>query len=120
MKWLKSNLSIIVSVTIAGCLLFYAYGCEPKTKSLIDPTRKVTREEITQELDWLIATSKTAYTDLDKQIEVRNIIFQQGLLIAQGGAVNPVGVITTIMAVLGIGAATDDIRLRKKIKKESV
>ena len=108
---------ILLAWNVCIGLLFYAYGCEAKTRSLTRPETSVTRSELRIELDTLLARGEAGVADLDKQEEIRNIIFNQGLMIAQGGAVNPVGVITTLMAVFGIGATADDIRLRKKIKK---
>lgn len=116
MDFLKKNTPLIIASIIAAGMLFYAYGCEPKTRSLLDPNRKINRQDLTFEMQTLLNRSEVGFADLDHQIEIRNLIFQQGLLIAQGGSINPLGVITSVMAVLGIGAAADDIRLRKKIK----
>jgi len=120
MQWIKNNYTITISTVIACLLLFYAYGCEPKTQSLIDPARKVTRAEISTEIEFLIQHSELAYADLQRQEQIRDIVFQQGLLAVQGGTLNPVGILTTVMAVLGIGAVGDDFRLRRKIQKGTV
>lgn len=113
---LKQNTHWIFSAVVCLCLLIYAYGCEPETQSIIYPEQKVDRLQLTYELETLIARGEAGFADLDRQIEIRNLIFQQGLIAVQGGTLSPVGVITTIMAIFGIGLAGDDIRLRKKIK----
>lgn len=110
--WITGNLCVF--------LAFYAYGCEPKTKSLTDPAVKITRLELNEELDTLLIKAKIGEADLDRQEEIRNMIFNQTLLIAQGNQVNPIGIVTTLMAIFGIGATADDIRLRKQRKKEPV
>ncbi len=119
MKTLKLNLHWIISILICAALTFYALGCEAKTKSLIDPDTKVDRQTIGSEIELLLARSEKAYADLDRQIKIKNLIFQQGIVAVQGGTPNPIGIITTLMAIFGVGAATDDIRLRKKIKREN-
>jgi len=108
---------ILLAWNIAIGLFFYAYGCEPKTTSMIDPTIKINRASLQSEMDYLLHTGEIRFADLDKQEELKQLIFNQGLLIAQGNQVNPIGVITTLMAIMGIGAGADDIRLRKERKK---
>lgn len=119
MEFLKDKYPIIFSLIICGLMLLYAYGCEPKTTSLIEPSRKVTRPELVTELDILIAKSDIAFSDLERQEKLRSLILQQTLTFHQTGIVDPVGLITSLMAVLGIGAVADDVRLRKKIKNNS-
>jgi len=116
MNWFHTNKHLIFSCFVCTALLIYAFGCEPKTKSITVPGRKVDRLELTYEIESLLRKSEAGFDDLDRQIEIRNLIFQQGLIAVQGGTLNPIGILTTIMAVFGIGLAGDDIRLRKKIK----
>lgn len=117
MKKLKNKLPIIISGIAAILLLVYAYGCKPTTESLRDPGRKVTREMLALEVNSLLAESKVRIADLDRQLELRNLIFQQTLIVAESGGINPIGLITSLMAIMGIGAAIDDVKLRKKQKK---
>lgn len=113
-QFVSDKWPLILSTLLCTTLLFYAYGCEPKTKSLIDPMRRVTRAELQLELDTLFATSKLRILDLDRKDQIRDFVFQQVLISAQGGGVNPVGVITSLLAILGIGMTADDIRLRRE------
>lgn len=117
--FIQNNKHWILSGIVIACLLIYAFGCEPQTRSLVHPERKVDRLQLTFEIETLLMRSEAGFADLDRQIEIRNLIFQQGLIAVQGGTLNPVGIITTIMAVFGIGLAGDDLRLRRKIKKNS-
>lgn len=107
-----------ISIALAACCLlaFFGLACEPKTGSLVDPAEKVTRGELLSELDYLIARANTRISDLDKQQELRNFVFQQSLTIANTGVINPLGIATSLLAVLGIGATVDDVRLRKQRK----
>lgn len=116
MEYIKKNIHWLISINVAIFVITYAYGCEAKTKSMIYPDHKVTRAELTTELELLASKTKIAYADLDRQEQLRDIVLNQSFIVAAGGSVNPVGVIMSVMSVLGIGIATDDIRLRKKIK----
>lgn len=116
MDYIKKNIHWLISINIAIFVITYAYGCEAKTKSMIYPDVKVTRSELTTELELLESRASRGYNDLDRKERIRNIVLNQSLVIAQSGSVNPVGVIMSIMSVLGLGVAADDVRLRKKIK----
>lgn len=117
MNFLKEKLPIFLTVQICIALLVYAYGCEPMTKSLLDPETKITSRELETELQVLLLQHESRVADINRQIEIRNLIFEQGLLIAESGTINPVGLITSLLAVVGIGVSIDDVRLRKKIKE---
>ena len=116
LQHLKDKWPILISLSIGAVLLFFAYGCEPETKSLIDPNLKVNRTQLQSELEFLVATSHARFQDLDRQQQFRDMILQQSILIAETGDVNPVGLLTSIIALLGIGAGADDLRVRKKLK----
>ena len=108
---------ILLAWNIVIGLFFYAYGCESKTQSLIDPDKKVTRDYLQSEIDYLLNTGEIRFADLDRQDKLKQMIFNQGLIIAQGNEINPVGIITTLMAIMGVGVTADDVRLRKERKK---
>ncbi len=117
MEYIKKNIHWLISINIATLVIAYAYGCESETRSLIYPERKVTRAELTTELELLEQKSAIAYADLERKDRIRDLVLNQSLIIAQTGTVNPVGVIMSIMSVLGIGVAADDVRVRKKLKR---
>lgn len=107
-----------ITLNLCSIILLYAYGCEPKTASLISANKKVTRIELQTELELFLARARVGRKDLDRQEQIRDMIFNQALVIAQGNQVNPLGVLTSILAILGIGATADDIRLRRERKKQ--
>ncbi|GAH85512.1 unnamed protein product, partial [marine sediment metagenome] len=45
-KWLEHNYNLVVSIVICFILVFYAYGCESKTRSVLHPAIKITRAEL--------------------------------------------------------------------------
>lgn len=113
---MKKNLHIILPFIVAGFLLLYAYGCEPRTASLLTAGEKVNRKQLLTEFEMLEYKLERSIENLDQQQRIRDLIFQQGLIIAQSGGVNPVGIITALMSLIGVAAIGDDVRLRKKIK----
>lgn len=113
-KFFFDKLPIVISIIGVVLLLWFAFGCQPTTQSLINPERKVTRQELNWEVETLLAKSKIRIAELDHQEELRNLIFQQTLVIAESGTINPLGIVTSILAIIGLGATADDIRLRKQ------
>ncbi len=115
---IKDRPTIIAALILCAGVTFYAYGCESKTTSLIDSRRTINREQLTMEIDQLIRLTENKVADLDKQDALKQFIFEQTIIVAQGGTVNPVGVLTSLMALMGIGFGADDIRVRKQRKKD--
>lgn len=116
--WFGEYWAFATSFFICSLVLLYAYGCEPKTASLISADKKVTRIELQTELELFLARARAGKKDLERQEQIRDMIFNQALVIAQGNQVNPLGVLTSILAILGIGATADDLRLRRERKKQ--
>lgn len=120
LDFIKENWLLMLTWNILIAIVFYAYGCEPKTQSLITPTQKVTLNELQTEIDILMLQSEARFADLQKQYELRDFVLNQSLTIAQAGTVNPIGLITSLLAIVGVGATADDIRLRRQRKKNGV
>jgi len=113
---LGDKIFLILGIIAGSTLLFYAFGCQPKTPSIINPDRKVTVGELQIEIDSLMTLSELRFADLRKQQEIKQFVFNQAIAIGQTGEVNPIGILTSLLAVLGMGATADDIRLRKQRK----
>ena len=97
----KKEFSIIVTILLTVCMVFYLQSCEPTVPSLSSNTGQVTREQLQLELDNILATAKLRMIDLDRQDQVRNLITQNALLIVEEQPFNPVGLITGIAAIYG-------------------
>lgn len=70
-----------------------------------------------QEIDILITKANFADADLAKQEELRDYLFNQAILYGQTGTINPIGLLTSLGTIFGIGAVTDNVRKRKKLKE---
>lgn len=73
--------------------------------------------ELEAEINSVIDKANIAYASLDQQEELRSLLFETSLLAATTQGINPIPLITSIAAVLGVGAVTDNVRKRKQIKK---
>ena len=115
---IKDKLPYIISLIFVCGVLFWIIGCTPKTQSLINPDARVDRSGLLAEIEYLNKQYANAIKALDKQEEFRNIVLQQTFKVAQTGTVNPLGIIASIMAIMGLGAGADNVRLRKQRKND--
>ena len=120
--WLKEHKSFLIILSVTVGFLFYCYGCEPKTRSLIDAGRRVNRQELQLELDQLIGLAQLRMVDLDKQEQFRAIILQNATILVQGNPLNPVGIISAIAAIYGITQGSCNITkvVKSKVTKRKV
>jgi hypothetical protein len=120
-EWLKKNwTAILIGVTTVLLMMFYI-GCQARTQSLSDPKRLVSRGELQIELNNVLATAELRMADLDKQEAIRSLILQNALVLASGGTLNPVGIISAIAAVYGLATAGQKVvsTFSNGIKKNS-
>lgn len=108
----------IITCSLAALLLLWAGGCPPRVRSPIDPSRRLTRVELTAELNYTIELFEAAELDLDEQERIRKLILQNAMAIASTGSVNPLAIITAIAGIYGVTrAGTDTVSAVKKRKK---
>jgi len=105
-----------VSVVVAACLLVWFWGCQSQVRSLTDPGVKVTRSELTAELDYLLSSAEIRFAELDKQDAFKKQVLDSAILYGQTGTLNPMGLIATLASILGVGAIADNVRKRKVIR----
>lgn len=105
-----------IAIIVILSLLVWTYGCPSHVDSLLTPGKSVTRPELQVELDTMVAMAANRVQDLDEQDSIKELIFTQAMLTAQGGQINLMGVIAAAAATLGIGATVDNVRKRKVIK----
>jgi hypothetical protein len=118
-EWIKNHIPIITALIVGVCLIVYQEGCEPSVKSLLDESRYVTRGELNLELDQIVAKAEFRMIELDKQEKIRDIILQNALVLAAGQPLNPVGIITALAAVYGIGSGVQVVRKRLIVVKDT-
>lgn len=125
--WIRHNLFTTIAIGVAIIFCTTIYGCNPHTKSLLDPSKKVTAEELTIEynsqlavleaqLEKLQESYKVRTEDLARIQSMRDQLVQIGLVCLDGGTINPVGLATAVLGALGIGLAVDN-RMKDKVIK---
>lgn len=113
LKRLPRSLAIFLTTT----LVLFSVGCPPKTKSLVDNSTKVTRQELQIELTSILTTAEYRLATLDKQEEFRKLIFQNALVIVEGQPLNPLGLLTAFAGIYGVATATKNTvaAVKKKV-----
>lgn len=125
---IRHNTGLTVAIVIACSLLFWV-GCESTTTSMSQPSVKVTRpqydleyKEAMANLEGQLETMKGKYEigiqDLNRQDAFKQKLFEIGVAYAEGGTLNPIGVATSLIALLGIGVGVDNLVKNKIIKTQ--
>lgn len=114
---LSDNWPKTVALILLTAFLLWGWGCPSRVPSLLERGKNITRPELQIELDTLIATAEFRMTSLDQQDQFRDLIFQNALLLVQGGQLNPVGIVTMLLTIYGATRGASDII--KKVKKKS-
>lgn len=114
----KSKWEWVMVMALASGLVIWIVGCPPTTTSLLNGTTKITRDELQLELDSLIMSAKFRMEDLDRQEKLRQMVLQNALLVLQGQPFNPLGILSGVAALYGIGAAVGTGK--KKLKELAV
>lgn len=113
---IKDNKFLILAITFIPLVLAAAYGCESKVSSLDDNIETVNRDELYSEVQSFLAKAEARFASLDRQDEFKEALFNQTLIVAETGNINPLSVLTSIGSLLFFGTAGDNIKKRKTIK----
>lgn len=107
----------VVAIFTICVLLLWLYSCDSKVRSLEHPGTRITRGELEAEVDLYLARVESRIRSLNRQDEIKQLIINNAVLFAEGGAVNPYGVMASIIGILGIGATVDNVRKRITIRE---
>ena len=113
---LRHNQFLTTAVVIVVVLGAWLAGCASQVKSPFNPDRDVTRQQLQNEVDKYIADIELAFTDLDRQDLFKQKLFEFGVVVAQGGTINPIGAGITLLGILGVGAVADNRKKDSVIK----
>ncbi len=102
LKFLNDNHWYLVAGIILCATMFWSYGCESQTTSLIDPAKQVNRGELQVEIEYVAGIAKTRVMDLDKKDEFKMALFDALVLISQGGQINSLGVLNLAATIAAI------------------
>lgn len=113
--FIRHNSGIVIGFCLLPLVLLYAYSCHSTVISLVQTNRKVTRQELVAEVDFILAQAAAKFDDLDRQDLVKSTIFNSLIEVAQGKPPNAAGVALVIGNILGLGAVVDNVRKRTHI-----
>lgn len=126
-RWIRHNQSMTIGIVLALTFSFWFFGCQSKTKSLIDPTIQVTEDELNieytselsrleSEMQVLKQTTEVRLQDLKRQDKFKQALFENAVLIAETGNPNPLGLLSLLGTIFGISAIIDNRRKDGVIK----
>jgi hypothetical protein len=118
-KMIRHNQFVVVAAVICVGLTIYGLGCQVTTENPFNPEEEVTRDELRIEAEAYAAKLELAFQDLDKKDAIVKAILEAGLAYAQGGGVNPIGLASTMLGILGMGAVVDNRRKDAVIKSKT-
>jgi len=116
-EWIKGHIPLITAFVLGICLVVYSDGCQSQVRSLLDNGKYVTRGEFNIELDKVLATAELRNIELDKKDALRNLILQNALVLGQGQPLNPLGIITGMLGIYGVGSAVSATRKKFTVVK---
>lgn len=125
--WISHNQAVFVALIISCGLMCWMFGCQTKVTSLIDPSKRVTEEELNVELetetqrlflvlDTLVMNAEVKKKWFARQREIKQKLMDFALLASQGGTLNPSGLVGLVAGIVGIGAVIDN-RIKDKVIK---
>jgi hypothetical protein len=112
----RHNQFIATAIIIMVLVLVWVYGCDSTTKSPWEPSVKVTRAELDAGIDMMNVKINQAYEDLNKQDLFKQELFDNLVIMAEEGTVNPMGVGLGLVSLLGLGAVADNRKKNSVIK----
>jgi len=126
-KIISHNQGATLAIVICAVLVFWTYGCESKVSSILEPTLRVSREELQVEVDQeirrlegeiehIVANAQAKVNDLDRQDAIKAKLMNFAAITAEGTTVNPAGVVGLLFSIFGIGAVIDN-RIKDKVIK---
>lgn len=119
LETLRHYQGTVAAVVICVLLVVWGLGCAVTTTSPFDPSKKVTARELDVEVNAYADRTVLAYEDIKRKEQIRATILEAGLAYAQGGGINPLGVISTLAGIVGVGSVIDNRRKDSVIKSKS-
>jgi hypothetical protein len=107
LKKLNGQTFKIVAVLIVVVFLFWLYGCQSTTLSMLEANRSVTRSELEAEAVVLNARYAKKVADLDLQDQIKSAAIEAVSPLASGGGVNFSGLLTSILGIAAVGYGID-------------
>jgi hypothetical protein len=119
LETLRHYQGTIAAFVVCGLLIVWGYGCQITTENPFKPGTKVTAKELDIEVRTYADKVTLAFEDIEKKEQIRDTILNAATVYAQGGGINPIGLVTGLGAIMGIGLAVDNRKKDAVIKSKS-
>jgi hypothetical protein len=119
LKFFNENHMQAIAVIVLLAAGFYFYGCQSRVQSLLTPDKLVTRTELQGEVNSFLALAEARTKSLEEKDALRKLLIDQAALIGQGGQLNAMGALNTIVSVFAIGSALDSKRKVKNLSDKN-
>lgn len=130
-KWCRHNQGMMIAFVLMVIFVIWFFGCQSTVDSMIHPNRKITEPELRVEYSAEMRRLEAEITHLEEITDIRlqdiyrqdamkQALYRNALIIAETGTVNPLGILSLLGTVFGIGAVIDNRRkdgLIKGLKK---
>lgn len=117
LKIFNDNHDTVIAISICIAISFFVYGCESSVESILNPTVKITRDQLDAEVKTFLATAEANYAALDRQDDLKQMIFEKAALFTQEGSVNPYGILTNFLSVVAVGFGLDQRRKKNSVQE---
>lgn len=117
LKFLNHERCQVLAVLICAVVLFSGLCCQSKTRSVRDPSQRVTRLELMSEIQTFNAEIEARLADLDRQDRVRKQLLDVFSLYSTTGQFNPAGIVPMLATLMGVAAIGDNVVKRRDISK---
>jgi len=106
----NDNHDFLIAAIIVVVIGLLGYGCESTVTSMLNPEQKVNRAMLQTEVDYFLAQAQNRFDELDRQDQIRLMLFDKAALFAETGVINPTGLLTTAISIFAVGSALDHKR----------
>jgi len=115
----NDNHDFLIAAIIVVVIGLLGYGCESTVTSMLNPEQKVNRAMLQTEVDYFLAQAQNRFDELDRQDQIRLMLFDKAALFAETGVINPTGLLTTAISIFAVGSALDQRRQKIEAQKKT-
>ena len=107
---------LVLAACFAVMFATWLFGCRSTVPSMYDPNETVTRAVLQSEVELFIAKAEQKFATLNERDQLKKLVTDQASIVAAGGRLNPIGILTSMLGILGIGLTVDKVKQVRKIK----
>ena len=113
LKFANDNHWYIIAGVLVAAAVTWTFGCQSTCTSLLNDSKKITRSQLQNELNYIVGQAKCYEEDLDKQDAVKQALLDAANVMGATGTINPSGLINLAASIGGISFGLSQ---RQKLK----